>query len=566
MAKERPLANCLEAPAKTSNVPSQDNPPGVPSSPLSSCPSTLPQPFSSPVKPRTSRKQQSLLTTTSTAPSPLPDNVSSDCEPKPLAPSQPSSFGTSFASSQRVIKDGQVVVTGSDGEDTDSALSLGSDYDDLLQMFVGPKGQRSPEKRTASSKWGLGVIPTTPPKYKFSLENLVEHAADDRETEANISKLKLAFQGSSDAGKVNKTPKQRSRMFRDDILASAIGENTNTDTMQRLKIAVDRTEAVDQNPATRERALLSGLVGESLAGKTLPDEVFYWILQAYRISTSIHPAHVEQMFRDLGARPDALSVQDIIFPDFRVFNRPKLRDYKYLLSALDVINGLANKLNNEARDVALKITLRLTLDEAAMRDCLVSRATQQAITSLLGERGTLFTVSELNELALGLFHTINDVALQSQLLKHICPVTPEIALFRCHLAALFFFQGKAFLDEPTEPVSYLQRMTSRLRDDRFNMGRSSSSEKEPFDYWELAAITSILNIAIDSATFEDSSLDREAEAKFNRAVDQLAEQVKITTSENFVVCAFERPRRRELGRDQKEREFDEQVPIPRKRW
>lgn len=41
---------------------------------------------------------------------------------------------------------------------------------------------------------------------------------------------------------------------------------------------------VSLEPATRERAFLSGLVGESLSGTTLPDEILLWILQACMVS------------------------------------------------------------------------------------------------------------------------------------------------------------------------------------------------------------------------------------------------------------------------------------------
>ena len=43
------------------------------------------------------------------------------------------------------------------------------------------------------------------------------------------------------------------------------------------------------------------------------------------------------------------------------------------------------RLNRHTREHALKITLRLALDEVAMTDCLVSLATQNAVTSLLGD-------------------------------------------------------------------------------------------------------------------------------------------------------------------------------------
>ena len=55
------------------------------------------------------------------------------------------------------------------------------------------------------------------------------------------------------------------------------------------------------------------------------------------------------------------------------------------------------RLNKHTREHALKIILRLALDEVAMRDCLVSFGTRNALTSLVGDsenRGTDLTVSD----------------------------------------------------------------------------------------------------------------------------------------------------------------------------
>ncbi|KMU77253.1 hypothetical protein CISG_06097 [Coccidioides immitis RMSCC 3703] len=242
MAKERTIASYFKTSTGASKAADKDDTPSPPSSPLSPCPSNISsQTFSSPTKPPPPR--QSPLKNTLTSRLSLSNDGPTICNPKPPPSSQHTSFGTSFGSSQRVVKDGQVVVTGTDGEDTESIYSFGSD-DDLCRKLLGSGSPLRPSEKKGTSK-----IPTTPPGYKFSLEDLVTHAVDDRETEANISRLRLSFKGpgeNSGTSKVNRTPKQRSRMFRDSVLASAVGEDTNTETMQRLKAAVDRTEAVDQ--------------------------------------------------------------------------------------------------------------------------------------------------------------------------------------------------------------------------------------------------------------------------------------------------------------------------------
>ncbi|WEW56762.1 hypothetical protein PRK78_002213 [Emydomyces testavorans] len=364
MAKNRTITNYFTASTSASSSARKDDPPSRSSS-LSPCPSYLSQPFSSPLVTRATRTLNEHSTQSSVS-----DNVSLDYDAKRPDPSQRTSLGASFGSSQRVVKDGQVIVTGTDGEDNDSISG-----DDLLRQFLGTTSRSSPTRRKAASK-----IPTTPSKYKFSLDDLVMDAVDDREAEANISKLNLAFKSpraDSEAAKANRTPKQRSRMFRDDILASVIGEDTSIGKMQRLKDAVDRTEALDQGKSwsffadtvasvAPPRFPEKQVTTDRMLGTSEPkDEVRFAycsaikVAPANRISSLVHSTQIEQMFRNLGARPDALSVEDVIIPDFRGLDREssslqlhnsrlsflgsKSRDHKYLLSALDLIDGLASK-------------------------------------------------------------------------------------------------------------------------------------------------------------------------------------------------------------------------------
>jgi len=47
-----------------------------------------------------------------------------------------------------------------------------------------------------------------------------------------------------------------------------------------------------------------------------------------------------------------------------------------------------------------------------------------------------------------------------------------------------------------------------------------------FDFCELAALISILDVAIDSVTNRDGFTDRKAETQFNQDVDMLADRIK----------------------------------------
>lgn len=172
----------------------------------------------------------------------------------------PASQNRSFSSSQRIIKNGKVIVTNSDGDDTDSLSSM-EDPDDLLRVFKSsprPAMEEGEEEHTVGPARPLGLFSqskaskndshsssTAAPSYKFSLETLVTDAVDDNEVEADIAKIKLAFESSENSanGATQKDGVKCQRTgLRQEILASAIGLEENESSFQRLLDAVSRTD------------------------------------------------------------------------------------------------------------------------------------------------------------------------------------------------------------------------------------------------------------------------------------------------------------------------------------
>lgn len=168
----------------------------------------------------------------------------------------PASQAGSFNSSQRVIKNGKVVITSSDGDDTDSVTSM-DDPDDLLRMFTssaspvmkqdGKEHTLSPARplnhssKTRTTKNKKLSSSTAAPSYKFSLETLVTDAVDDNEVEADIAKFKQALESSENAA--NSGDKGQKGGLREEMLASAIDLDENDSSFQRLLDAVNRTDA-----------------------------------------------------------------------------------------------------------------------------------------------------------------------------------------------------------------------------------------------------------------------------------------------------------------------------------
>ncbi|EGC49093.1 conserved hypothetical protein [Histoplasma capsulatum var. duboisii H88] len=482
------------------------------------------------------------------------DDSSSGRDVQQNTPSQPrdgehqltNTFTTSFNSfSQRVVRDGKVIVTNSD-EDTDSLSDLES-AEDLLARFLKPPasvrplsssshsprpgrdntdaGRPTKLQQLLSGRSSLKLNDRKDlPKYQFSLDTLVADAANDKATEAKVAKIKQ--------GLLPKVQPERCRgVLRADLLAAAVEDETDTKGIQRLKDAVERTETFAtrkiwlffeektpvvpyprfpsgwiqpaswecnlEDPETRGPAFISGIVSNRLSSRMLPDEVLLWLLQTanalfYRILES-------------GYSKPSISIRTLTF-------------------------------NDDTRQHALKITLRLAIDEAVMNDCLICVEVQNFITTNLANPITIPDQTLVN-LSLHLFKTINEVELQNQLLNNILPTSPRVALFRCRLAWAWFYCDPSFLDRPKSQLFDLPSLTKYLKHDlRFNTNMRSNGSNDQFNFWELHALTSILDIAIDSGTTipsfvnENGDVDRGAEHQFNAAIDDLADCIKAIFS------------------------------------
>lgn len=121
---------------------------------------------------------------------------------------------------------------------------------------------------------------------------------------------------------------------------------------------------------------------------------------------------------------------------------------------------------------------------------------------------------------------MKDPVFQSRILTHILPTSDGIALFRCRLAIAFLVRSPAPLTERPEEVLDLKRITGVLRDKRFDAKMYKGKQDVEFDYDELAAVTTFLNVAINPRTDRYPSAAQQTDAEFNEDVDVLAERIK----------------------------------------
>ncbi|OAL63699.1 hypothetical protein A7C99_6098 [Trichophyton rubrum] len=525
------------------------------SSPLTSCPPDL----SSPVQLTSSLsepKQEQVILQDRSRNDSSGAAETSHRQHTPMDEPAASSF-TTVPGSQRVFKDGQIVITASDDDDDDYSInSIAISTDELLAKFLGTSGQNEEGSDTdmSGSKGRKGSRAKPKPKskeaqtatarttHKFSLDDLVADAMHDKEREAQVSAAKVLIQESMGKYKT----KGKNPADKDDIYASLVSDASDPVAVRRLKDAVLRTEALRQgiswsffryDPPTVdvEPFPILSVDPESWEGilrvATEPrDELRFAYISTLQVPSLVQPSHIDRLFATLGAKSSALDASEPLVPDTRNVDEEESSppiDRKYLLSVLALLSNVAEKLNALTREHTLKILFRLALDETVMNDGAVCAEARRAIPALFGQsRSSALPEANAHELAQNTYQTIKDTTLQCLLLRNIPPITPEIALFRCRLASTFLFMDSSPLDKSDAELINLRKISSQLKGERFKVNEHRPEDKEPFDFASLAALTTILDVAIDSGTLQRSFLDREEEIEFNKQVDKLADRVK----------------------------------------
>ncbi|KAL3449258.1 hypothetical protein BJX65DRAFT_273107 [Aspergillus insuetus] len=581
----------LGAQTTRSDTPVEDPAPALQSSPSSELPQlplsdgTIPD---TPGGPSAQLKRSLLRSTEETA--------SNDPGPQ----SSFHSFGTtsSFGSSQRVFKNGREVVISSDGEESDSTSSF-EPPEELLALLKpqAPKvrftddsemdhdssasGRALRNRKTPNTRSALPSKPT-PHRYKNTLDSLVMHAVDDKETEADIARLRASLK--TESARESDSAKQKS--VNAGTLASALDSGADDSTgIQRLLDAVRRTEAFElgkswsffdlrtplppppdfprdcvcpetylevlREPGSRERAFSSGVIDFALSRNLLSDELVRWILYsipsepreslrhaycgaikrttAERLKRLVQPEDIDTLFWHMSARPQALAFSDPIIPDAHPPSDPpesQPQQHTALLSVLDIFREAADLFSSDTRDRILDILLRLPLDSSLTRHSILCNKLERTITAVL--EGV--SDEDADDLAIRICkivsRTLKDAELQSRLLEHIVPTNSWIATLRRRLAIIFLTGDPHAELQPANGDSEVKRITNILRDPRFDVKRHKRKALHEYDYGELRAVTTLLNIIIDSGWSETKFCDEDAEDEFNREVDLLAERVK----------------------------------------
>ena len=182
-----------------------------------------------------------------------------------------SSQGPLLASSQRVVKNGQIIIRNSDDDGSDSDSSLG-DIDDLLRSKkkldpavsspLTELGSSAPSSTERSSpdlicttrSWTRGEhtmrrrfpVPH-PPKYRFDLGTLVKRSVKDETAEACMSKARKTLESIEQRGASRQSEVPLDLLGNSDLDAalvnSALKGRAESSDVEKILMAIHRTEA-----------------------------------------------------------------------------------------------------------------------------------------------------------------------------------------------------------------------------------------------------------------------------------------------------------------------------------
>lgn len=180
--------------------------------------------------------------------------------------------GITIYSSQRIIRNGEVIIKDSDDERSESDISL-EDLHDLIAPRRPPVRSSSPpelestsppspiatrstvarhaKKGKRNSAFTIAADSLTPatnvPKYRFSLDALVKQSKNDEASRVSIQNAKLVLKN-LDEQQTASTSAEAPRLD-EDLLAAIIkdGDDDGAGGMERLMATMVRTEALHQD-------------------------------------------------------------------------------------------------------------------------------------------------------------------------------------------------------------------------------------------------------------------------------------------------------------------------------
>lgn len=519
-------------------------------------------------------------------------------EAKQLSSSQLQTWNSSSALE---IKDSDDESEGSDQslEDLANLLTFKSSEEKHRQQSFYQGAPATPVRPSKYQKnnYGLPASPLTiQPKYKFDLSSLLSHAEKDVAAEASSKRVQSIIAGHDQEESSLVTHSgtvMPSNLVHGAILESVVAE-AEDGTAHKVARAIRRTEATveeirwyffethseaitperKQFPKNavqgewgrelktskmRHHTFISGFAADMvILGRSLPDEVFLWLLDEICVETSeqlrssyinvlnesfkkvkelVTPEVIQKMFQSLGGSVSATTVGEKVKPVQKLADPYPKRDWSQLLSTIKLFGQIGDELTQSSRTHLAVLILRLGIDELIFDnvDILVTmqqtlrrlcRATpdeewESFVSNFNSSSGVTFANRlQCQEVCSLLFNGVGLASMRKQLVDSICSSIPRTHDLRRRLAMCFFFEDIAYSKDHSHSLTNLHEFLIRLTNPVFQTNSTT-------DWRETRALIDLLNIAIDDGRSSKVDLsDRDVEHKFNADVDDICIMIK----------------------------------------
>lgn len=279
--------------------------------------------------------------------------------------------------------------------------------------------------------------------------------------------------------------------------------------------------------------------------QNLPDEIFLWVLREVPFEKSrklreeyirllkvcleqagrlIGEYLVDQLFRDVGASETAFRsppqpTGDRGFEETEIYLK---RDWTPLRSVLQVLVKTSPGLSVKSLTRSVTLLLRLGMDDLIHEDQAVARDYDEALQRLVHFVPKSAWDSFCGDVCASLHSRVEEASLRCNAVTSIPLLTPRLVELRRRLALVCVFDDLQHARSPPQTNFSMRAVIGRLEADEFLVDRNHT------DYYELAALTELLGIAIGDGNPPSSPPG--AIKQYNADVDEVSCKVKVMWS------------------------------------
>ena len=469
----------------------------------------------------------------------------------------PSTQTSALPSSQRIVKDGEVMIRNSDDELGSDASSL-EDLDKILNKngdmtstpeprlpYLPAEALSAERKRRVVKKKARRASSPLPvrPSPKFSLQDLAKQRRDyecSRKCIAEARDLLKAQQG-----KENRKDVPDGHLI-DDLMQ----DHADLEDIDRLKVAIQRTEALhydetwsffDAHAKTkpfstpefpsfedetlgallsdntlRQQTFMSGFVEDYAKKAPLPEELLLWILdasyseprddlrQAYantlreaseQIASILTVDCLNSVFEKVGASAVALNIEEPVLPRATFPEGSQNDERLSLLFILELLRRVSSTLGIDTRTHAVSLLCRLLLDENIINNGRLLNSLEHTLTSLFQQASFSDPESQAQFVETILLRLYNCTTSPSLRVQLLrnLPFLSPQWLYLRRQLALSFF-----FSDPSY-LTYPPRKPFSLSKISTHLSTSTFDITNDTDYTALTSSIIILDIAIDAA-------------------------------------------------------------------